>query len=84
MAGVVQDWRVELVLAHPALFHPPAGARGGARGFPECAAGWRDLLERCCFRIEAALSDGDRFEYQQIKSKYGGLRIYWGGRLSAN
>jgi hypothetical protein len=37
-----------------------------------------EVLERCCVRIEAALTGDDRFEFQQIKEKYGGLRIYWG------
>jgi hypothetical protein len=72
-----------MVAAHPALFHPPASGPAAALGSPACGIGWRDLLERCCVRIEAALSSGDRFEFQEIKSKYGGLRVCWGGRMSA-
>jgi hypothetical protein len=81
MAGVAQNWRVELVLAHPALFHPPAGDPIPAPGFPDCGPGWRDLLARCCVRIEAALTAKDRFEFQQIQSRYGSLHVYWGGQM---
>jgi hypothetical protein len=70
------DWRIEFMEAHPRLFSP------GSRGYAECGDGWHDLLERCCVRIEAALADGDLFTAEQIKSKYGTLRFYWGGSLS--
>jgi hypothetical protein len=76
------DWRQQLLEAYPDLFRPPAGAPEAAQGSPECGEGWRDLLNRCCVRIGAALTDGDRFRFEQIKEKYGTLRIYWGGRLS--
>jgi hypothetical protein len=76
MAGVVRDWRIELMAAHPRLFGV------ASQGYPSCGDGWHDLLERCCVRIEAALAEGDRFAAQDIKSKYGTLRFYWGGRLS--
>jgi hypothetical protein len=36
MAGVVRDWRVELVETYPDLFHPPAGSPEGAQGYPDC------------------------------------------------
>jgi hypothetical protein len=77
----VRDWRVDLIEAHPGLFHPPAGAPEAAEGYPDCEEGWRDLLERACDRIEAALEDGV-FRVVQIKEKYGTLRFYWDGELS--
>jgi hypothetical protein len=81
MSGVVRDWRVGLMEAHPRLFPIPRGT-SGAEAFPECGEGWRDLLERACVRIESALTDGDLFTAEQIKSKYATLRFYWGGCLS--
>jgi hypothetical protein len=78
-----KDWRQRLVEAYPNLFRPPAGAPEGAQGCPECGEGWADLLDTACQRIRAALSEGDRFHFQQIKEKYGSARIYWGGSLSA-
>ena len=76
------DWRQQLVDAYPDLFRPPAGGSGGAQGSPECGGGWRDLLNRACKHIRAALSEGDRFHFLQIKEKYGSARIDWTGRLS--
>lgn len=81
MGNFEKNWGAELINAHPVLFHS-SGLRA-ALASPNCGAGWRDLLERCCVRIEASLDAKDRFEFQRIKSDYGGLRIYWGGRMSA-
>jgi hypothetical protein len=81
MTHTVRDWRVDLIEAHPGLFHPPAGAPEAAEGYPDCEEGWRDLLERACDSIEAALEDGV-FRVIQIKEKYGMLRFYWDGELS--
>jgi hypothetical protein len=70
-----------LVEAYPDLFHPPADHPGAAQGSPEC--GWRDLLERACTRIRAAVQeDGGTFHATQVKEKYGTLRFYWEGALS--
>jgi hypothetical protein len=82
MAGVVRDWRVELVKAHPGIFHPPAGAPEAAQGYPTCGPGWRELLERACARIEAALAGGETIQVVQIKEKFAGLRLYWRGEVS--
>src|ERR1700736_2053963 len=81
MTHTVQDWRVDLIEAHPGLFHPPAGGPEAAEGYPNCEEGWRDLLERACDRIEAAL-EGGVFRVLQIKEKFGTLRFYWSGELS--
>jgi hypothetical protein len=83
MAGIVWNWRVELIEAYPDLFRPPAGAPEGAEGSPECGEGWRDLLDRACVRIRRAVhADGGSFRFTQIKEKYGTARLYWGGSLS--
>jgi hypothetical protein len=82
MAHVVEDWRIALIEAHPNLFQPPAGRPEAARGYPTCGDGWRDLLERACDRIEAALAGGT-FGASQIKEKFGSLRFYWHGEVSA-
>jgi hypothetical protein len=81
MTHTVRDWRVDLIEAYPGLFHPPAGAPEAAEGYPNCEDGWRDLLERACARIEAAL-EGSVFRVLQIKQKFGTLRFYWSGELS--
>jgi hypothetical protein len=80
MAHDARDWRIELIEAHPNLFHP-AGPQPG-RGYPSCGEGWRDLLERACARIEAALAEGGAFYVFQIKEKFGALRFYWYGEVS--
>jgi hypothetical protein len=79
---IIHDWRIDLIEAHPRIFHPPAGHPEVAQGYPECGEGWRDLLDRACARIEAALADDDVFAVEQIKHNYGTLRFFWGGRLS--
>src|SRR5882757_6677805 len=81
MVDSVQDWRVNLMQAHPRLFGIPSGRPNAARGYPNCEEGWRDLLERCCARIEAALAEGGALRVLQIKEKFGALRFYCGGDL---
>jgi hypothetical protein len=83
MVGLVRNWRAELIEAYPDLFGPPAGCPEGAEGSPECGEGWRDLLDRACIRIRAALqAHGGSFRFTQIKEKYGTARLYWEGSLS--
>ncbi|MCS3445936.1 MULTISPECIES: hypothetical protein [Bradyrhizobium] len=83
MSGVVGNWRVELIEAHRDHFAPPADTPLAAQGAPECGEGWRDLLDRMCVRIRAAVqSGGGTFKFSQIKEKYGTLRVYWSGALS--
>jgi hypothetical protein len=82
MTSAMRDWRIELVLAYPELFHP-VGDPPAATGWPSVGDGWRDLLERACARIRAAVrADGGAFHATQIKEKYGTLRFYWEGALS--
>jgi hypothetical protein len=78
----VRDWRIELIESYPGLFHPPKGHPEQASGYPWCEAGWRDLLERLCGRIEAALRAGETIRILQIKEKFAGLRCYWRGDVS--
>ncbi|GAB9109895.1 hypothetical protein [Bradyrhizobium diazoefficiens] len=83
MSGVVGNWRVELIEAHRNLFQSSADFPRAAEGLPECGAGWRDLIDRCCVRIREALeTDGGTFRFTQIKEKYASIRMYWAGRLS--
>jgi hypothetical protein len=84
MSGVVGNWRVELIERHRGLFQPPADFPGAAQGSPECGAGWYDLLDRMCARIRTAVqADRGILTFSQIKEKYGTLRVYWDGELSA-
>jgi hypothetical protein len=82
LAAIVSDWRVDLIKAHPGLFGPRSGTPGFAIGYPDCADGWRELLERTFAKIEAALAAGGTFRVLQIKEKCGTLRLYWRGALS--
>ena len=62
-----KDWQVELIEAHPNLFHPPAGVPERAEGYPECGGGWHSLLESACSGIDSALGSPDTFRVGQIK-----------------
>ncbi|ABE62181.1 conserved hypothetical protein [Nitrobacter hamburgensis X14] len=80
MTGQARNWRAALIEAYPGLFHPSAGSPA----LPECGEGWQDLLQRACARIRTAVAvDGGWFRATQIKEKYGTLRFYWDGNLSA-
>lgn len=81
MARDERDWRRELVLAYPDLFHP-AGDPPPARTLPDVADGWRDLLERVCARMQAALQPGETIRIIQIDKKSGSLRVYWRGDVT--
>jgi hypothetical protein len=75
------DWRLQLAQELPDFFHslPLALEIGNLR----CGPGWRDIIERTCFRIAASLHDRESFRFERITERNGTLRIYWGGRLSA-
>jgi len=84
MADRVRDWRADLVTAYPELFDPTPGDPPTAQGWPYVDDGWRDLLERACVRIRAAIRDGGgSFKTVEIEEKYGTLRLYWTGSLSS-
>lgn len=73
MAHVI-DWRLKLMTAHPRLFVITPGEPNHSFGYPLCEEGWRDILERMCGRIEAALENGE-FQFVRIKQKLGVLRV---------
>jgi hypothetical protein len=77
MALIVQNWRIDLMRAHPRLFDVMADEPEMSFGYPNVQEGWRDILERLCGRIEAALRDGETFQFVRIKQKMGILRVDW-------
>lgn len=79
---MAENWKIKLIEAHRRLFKPPKGRPEASPGYPACEEGWRDLLERACSRIEAALGRRNTFRVAQIKEKFGTLRFYWDGRFS--
>ncbi len=79
MTDVKRDWRYELVLAHPDLFDPVSNP---PRVKADVGDGWRDLIERLCGRMEAALQPGETIRISQVVNKYGSLRVYWRGDVS--
>lgn len=34
---------------------------------PECGPGWRPIIDRCCFRISAALQYGEAYRFEGIR-----------------
>lgn len=81
MAHVV-NWRLDLMLSHPRLFEVMSDEPHLSFGYPNFEEGWRDLLERLCVRIEAALRDGETFEFVRIWQKLGILRADWDAEAS--
>jgi hypothetical protein len=83
MARSERDWRIDLIEANSDLFHPVPNDPGVAEASPECGSGWRELLERACARIRAAVqADGGTFKFTQIMEKYATARLDWEGALS--
>ncbi len=77
MADIVRNWRVELMEAHPNVLLRQTSHPESALGYPSGEDGWRDLLERLCARLEAALRDDETIQILQIKEKFATLRVYW-------
>lgn len=76
------DWRSAFVESYAELFDP-VGSPRASPGFPAVDEGWRDLLERACARIHAAVRlHGGSLRVTQISEKYGTLRFNWEGSLS--
>jgi hypothetical protein len=82
MAPTIQDWRIDLMRSHPRLFEIISGEPERSRGYPLCEAGWRDVLERLCLRIEAALQESETFGFVRIDQKFGVLRVDWHAEVS--
>jgi hypothetical protein len=84
MSDVLLDWRSLLVADHPRLFgtivrvEGEEGALLGCAGWPNVGPGWRQILERLCRRVEAAIASepAATFAFVQIKEKFGRLRAY--------
>jgi hypothetical protein len=77
------DWRDELIAKHGTLFGGPSDYRSGR---PETGDGWRDLLgtavQRLADAIKAAPSSTLRID--QVKSKFGTLRVYVSGSFASD
>lgn len=71
------EWKAEILSSHPKLFQPP-------KGMPECRAGWDQLIDIACNKIENALvpEDGDNLTVSRIFERCGHLHIFWEGALS--
>ncbi|MGL3108208.1 hypothetical protein [Bradyrhizobium sp. BR 1432] len=72
------EWKAEIVSSYPTIFQPP-------RGLPECRAGWEQLIDETCSKIEDALKpeEGDTLTISRIIERCGRLHIFWEGILSA-
>jgi len=73
------DWRWALAAAHPALFSQTFQGRIITPGKPEVGNGWRDLVETAVSRIAAAVAADPigSASVDQIKGKFGSLRLYY-------
>lgn len=73
-----QSWP-RLVKEHSALFDQTL-LQGKCEFFFEIGEGWQNILEDTCSDIDT-LTDAERnnFQFQQIKEKWGALRIYGSG-----
>lgn len=69
------SWRRRLVDRFPDLFLSMESGRTSTPGYPAVGDGWRDLVEVAVERIAAA-APGGGFRIEQIKEKYGTLRLY--------
>ena len=79
MVTMMQTWRIDIPKAHPRLF---GGEPELWFGHPSFQDGWRDILERLCTRIEAAVKEDEWFEFNRIQQKFGLLRADWTGEVS--
>lgn len=82
MSCNVLDWRIAVMQAHQRLFDLIPEEPESSRGYPLCDAGWRDILERLCARVETALQGGETFRFVRIRQKFGILGVDWHGEVS--
>lgn len=46
----------------------------------QCSSGWELIIRELCERLQGLTREsGKNFQFSQIKEKFGGIRIYWGG-----
>jgi hypothetical protein len=77
-----RTWQAALVARYPDLFIEESNGRIGTPGYPTCGDGWRDLVETAIGRIATAVvaAPSGSVGIDQIKEKFGALRLYWHGR----
>jgi hypothetical protein len=76
------DWPSRLVRTYPELFGP-LSQKAAVGCMQQCGTGRSEIVERMCVRIEAFLTERERFHFEQVGERNGALRVYWGGKLSA-
>jgi hypothetical protein len=76
------DWPNRLVRTYPELFGPLSQKAAKGR-LQECGTGRGEIVERMCARINAVLTERERFHFERVGDRNGALRVYWGGKLSA-
>lgn len=84
MSGHQTDhgWQGELIARYPHLFNRTVRGETYAPGYPAVGDGWRDLVETAIRRIEdaVAVAPTASVTIEQIKEKFGCLRLYWNGQ----
>jgi hypothetical protein len=75
-------WQADLVARYSDLFNQESNGRVTAPGYPSVGDGWRDLVETAIGRIATAVAaaPSGSVGIDQIKEKFGALRLYWHGR----
>jgi len=76
-------WQETLASRFPSLFEFQHGEPTLPDGYAEVNDGWRELIETALTRIAALVTEkpADTIHIEQIKEKYGTLRLYWQGRF---
>jgi hypothetical protein len=77
-----RTWQADLVDRYPGLFIEEFNGRVTTPGYPTTGDGWRDLVETAVGRIATAVAaaPSGSVGIDQIKEKFGALRLYWHGR----
>ena len=76
-----RSWQADLVARYPHLFDTEIHGQIRRPGRPEVGDGWRDLVETAIGRIATAVAAAPTGSVgiDQIKEKFGTLRLYWHG-----
>ena len=77
-----RTWQADLVARYPDIFNQEFAGRVTTPGYPSVGDGWRDLVETAISRIANAVATAPTgsVHINQIKEKFGALRLYWHGR----
>lgn len=83
MGAPSETWREELMGRYPGLFDDETGSRPG---YPMVEDGWRGLVETAIGRLADILRDrpGTSLRVDQLKQKYGTLRLYSHGTYASD